>query len=531
MVKRSILLALLVLSGLAGLRAHSTPQAAAADSFDLIIRNARVMDGSGNPWMRADVAVRNGRIAAIGRLDGAAAARVIDARDRYVAPGFIDVHSHAAPGLARDGLRQGQPLLAQGVTTIVANPDGGGPIDLAKQRADLERGGLGVNVMLLIGHGSVRSAVMGSANRKPTEDEMSRMETLVRAGMREGAYGLSSGLYYVPGFFATTEEVIALAKVAGEAGGLYTSHIRDEGNYSVGVVAAVQEVIRVAEEANVIGIVSHMKTLGPDNWGLSVACTTRIDQARARGVQVFADQYPYEASSTGLVAALLPGHEGGREALLKRLADPDARLRLLASARENLRRRGGPASIVMAFYAADRGLEGKSLADIAASRGAPPAETALDLIERGDASIVSFNMSEADIAHIMRQPYTMTSSDGDLVPMGAGRPHPRNYGAHARKLAVYARERGVVTLESAVRSMTSLPAAVFGLTDRGVIRPGAWADLAVFDPNEIRDRATYTEPHQLAAGMAFVLVNGQVVIEDGTFTKAMPGRVLKRNAP
>jgi N-acyl-D-amino-acid deacylase len=498
MVKRSILLALLVLSGLAGLRAHSTPQAAAADSFDLIIRNARVMDGSGNPWMRADVAVRNGRIAAIAPLDGAAAARVLEARDRHVAPGFIDVHSHAAPGLARDGLRQGQPLLAQGVTTIVANPDGGGPIDLAKQRADLERGGLGVNVMLLIGHGSVRSAVMGSANRKPTEDEMSRMETLVRAGMREGAYGLSSGLYYVPGFFATTEEVIALAKVAGEAGGLYTSHIRDEGNYSVGVVAAVQEVIRVAEEANVIGIVSHMKTLGPDNWGLSVACTTRIDQARARGVQVFADQYPYEASSTGLVAALLPGHEGGREALLKRLADPDARLRLLASARENLRRRGGPASIVMAFYAADRGLEGKSL---------------------------------ADIAHIMRQPYTMTSSDGDLVPMGAGRPHPRNYGAHARKLAVYARERGVVTLESAVRSMTSLPAAVFGLTDRGVIRPGAWADLAVFDPNEIRDRATYTEPHQLAAGMAFVLVNGQVVIEDGTFTKAMPGRVLKRNAP
>jgi N-acyl-D-amino-acid deacylase len=521
----SFLLLCLVLAG-----SRTTGQQPSADGrFDLLIINGRVMDGSGNPWFRADIGIANGRIAALGRLDRTKAARVIDAGDRYVTPGFIDVHSHTGPALARDGLRQAQPLLAQGVTTVVANPDGGGPVDLASQRADLERGGTGVNVMLLIGHGSVRSAVMGRVNRKPSEDEMSRMEQMVRAAMREGAYGLSSGLYYVPGSFATTDEVIVLARAAGESGGLYTSHLRDEGNYNVGVVAAVQEVVRVAEEAGVIGIVTHMKALGPDSWGLAVACTTRIDQARARGVQVFADQYPYEASSTSLVAALLPGQEGGREALMTRLADPPARRTLAAGVRENFRRRGGPASLVIAFYSPDRTLEGKSIADIAAARGTAPEEAVLDLIARGDASIVSFNMSEADITHIMRQPYTMTSSDGDLVPMGAGRPHPRNNGAFARKLAVYVRERGVVSLESAVRAATSLSATVFGLGDRGVIRPGAWADLAIFDLQEVRDRATYLEPHQLATGMAFVLVNGQIAVEDGKLTGAMAGRVIRKN--
>jgi N-acyl-D-amino-acid deacylase len=521
----SLLLLSLILAG----ARPAGQQPAAAERFDLLITNGRVMDGSGNPWFRADIGIAGGRIAAVGRLDRTKAARVIDAADRYVTPGFIDVHSHTGPALARDGLRQAHPLLAQGVTTIVANPDGGGPVDLAGQRAELERSGTGVNVMLLIGHGSVRSAVMGRVNRKPSEDEMGRMEDLVRAAMREGAYGLSSGLYYVPGSFAATEEVVALARVAGEVGGLYTSHIRDEGTYNVGVVAAVQEVIRVAEEAGVIGIVTHMKALGPDAWGLSVACTTRIDQARARGVQVYADQYPYEASSTSLVAALLPGQEGGREALVKRIQDPALRPQLAATVRENFRRRGGPASLVIAFYSPDRTLEGKSIADIAAGRGAAPEEAVLDLVSRGDASIVSFNMSEADITHIMRQPYTMTSSDGDMVPMGAGRPHPRNNGAFARKLAVYVRDRGVVSLESAVRSATSLSATVFGLGDRGVIRPGAWADLAIFDLKEVRDHATYLDPHQLATGMSWVLVNGQVAVEEGKFTDALSGRVIRKS--
>jgi N-acyl-D-amino-acid deacylase len=472
------------------------------------------MDGSGNPWIRADIGIRAGRIASIGRLSTAAATRTIEAADRLVTPGFIDVHTHAGEGLVRGPLRQGQPLLAQGVTTIVANPDGGGPTDVAAQATQLESGGVGPNVALLIGHGSVRRAVMGEANRAPTSEELERMRTLVRRAMEQGAFGLSSGLFYVPGSFAKTEEVITLAATAGERGGLYTSHIRDEADYNIGVVAAVQEVIRIAEEAHVTGIVSHMKALGPDNLGLANAMTARIDSARARGVEVFADQYPYEASSTSLRAALLP--------LGVPLEGSDAILR------ENLRRRGGADAIQIAFCKADPSLEGKTLRQIAQARGATPEAAAVDIIGRGGASIVSFNMSENDIRHIMKQPYTMASSDGGLVLPNEGKPHPRDYGAFARRLGVYVRERHVVSLEFAVRSMTSLPAAVFGMKDRGFIREGAAADIAVFDPAAVRDVATYIDPHHLAEGMSYVLVNGVVVIDNGKFTTAIPGKVLKK---
>jgi N-acyl-D-aspartate/D-glutamate deacylase len=493
----------------AGVLASAQP---AQPGFDVLIRNGRVMDGTGNPWLRADIGIRGDRIAAIGRLADGTARRIIDAADRLVTPGFIDVHSHAAEGLARPQLRQGRPLLAQGITTIVANPDGGGPVDLAAQRTRLESGGLGPNVALLIGHGSVRREVLGNANRAPTGEELERMRTLVRRGMSEGAFGLSSGLFYTPGSFAKIEEVIALARVAGERGGVYTSHIRDEANYNIGLVASVQEVVRVAEEANVVGIVTHMKALGPDNWGLSVAATSRIDGARARGVQVFADQYPYEASSTNLRAALLPGG-----------IDPTE-----ASVRENLKRRGGPDSIQIAVFKPDPSLEGQTLAQIAASRKASPEETAMELISRGSASIVSFNMSEADIRHIMTRPYTMASSDGGLILPSEGKPHPRDYGAFARRLAVYVRERNVVALEFAIRSMTTLPASVFSIKDRGMLREGAFADLAIFDPAKIRDVATYADPHHVAEGMSYVLVNGVVVVDDAKFTEALPGRVLRK---
>ena len=501
------------------------------EPYDLLILDGRVLDGSGNPWIRADIGIRDERIAAIGRLTGATAARTIDAADRYVAPGFIDAHSHAASGLARPELSQGQPLLAQGVTTIVANPDGGGPLDLAGQRATLEGQGIGVNVALLIGHNTVRTAVLGADERAPTDGELEEMQALVRQGMEDGAFGLSSGLFYAPGSYAATEEVIALARIAGEYGGLYTSHIRDEGNYSAGgLLAAVDEVIRIAEEGGLTGVVTHMKALGPDSWGLSVAATTHIDAARRRGIAVFADQYPYEASSTSLSAALVPrwAHEGGDEALVARIEDPDVRARMLAEVTENLARRGGPASIVVARYEPDPSLEGQTLEDIAEARGAKPEDAALELIAAGSVSIVSFNMSEDDIEHIMRQPYTMTSSDGGLVAMGEGRPHPRNNGAFARKIARYVNERGTIGLEFAVRATTSLPASVFGMTDRGVIREGAWADILVFDPAAVRDTATYTDPHRLAEGMSFVIVNGTLVVDEGRFTDARPGRVLTR---
>lgn len=507
---RTIPVFLLVLLGLLG--PLDLPGGAQQPPFDVLIQNARVMDGTGNPWMLADVGIRGDRIAAVGRLRGAAARRTIDAAGRVVTPGFIDVHSHAGEGLARPQLKQGQPLLAQGVTTIFANPDGGGPVDLAAQRGQFEKGGLGPNVALLIGHGAVRRAVIGAANRAPNDAELNRMRDLVRRGMEQGAYGLSSGLFYTPGSFARTEEVIELAKVTAPFGGVYTSHVRDEADYNIGIVASVQEVIRIAEEGGVIGVVSHMKALGPDNWGLTFAATQRMEDARARGVQVFADQYPYEASSTSLAAALVPG--GAQPAL--------------DIVRENLRRRGGPKAVQIAFHKADPSIEGKTLDVIARERKVTPEDAALDIIGKGGASIVSFNMSEQDIANIMRKPYTMTSSDGGLVLPTEGKPHPRNNGAFARKLALYVRDRGVVGLEFAIRSMTSLPAAVFGMKDRGIIREGAIADLAIFDPSRVRDRATYTDPHHLADGMDFVLVNGVLVLDGGKFTDALPGRVLRK---
>jgi N-acyl-D-amino-acid deacylase len=506
----------------------------AQPSFDLLIRGGRVLDGSGNPWMQQDIAVRDGRIAAVGRLTDATATRIIDADGRFVAPGFIDVHSHAAEGMTRATLRQAQPLLAQGVTTIVANPDGGGPVDLAAQRAELEKEGIGPNVALLIGHGRIRGSVVGSADRAPTGEELERMRELVRRAMKEGAFGLSSGLFYTPGSFAKTDEVIELAKVAAASGGIYTSHIRDEGNYNIGVVAAVQEVIQIAEQAGTIGIVSHAKALGPDNWGLAHAITHRIASARARGIQVFADQYPYEASSTSLRAALLP--DGVRIPTAEQLARPDAMTpeqrdifeHAERVATENLRRRGGAAAILIAHYRPDRTLEGQSLQQIADARQQTAVRTALELIAAQSPSIVSFNMSEDDIAELMRQPYTMTSSDGGLVAMGEGKPHPRNYGAFARKLSRYVRERQTITLEHAIRSMTSLPAAVFGIRDRGIVREGSAADLVVFDLDRVAERSTYTDPHQLAEGMAYVLVNGTLVIDSGKFTEARPGQVLRR---
>jgi N-acyl-D-amino-acid deacylase len=489
---------------------------AAQSGFDVLIRNARVMDGAGNPWIRAEIGLRDGRIAAVGKLEGTPASRVVDAGDRVVAPGFIDVHSHAGESLARDSLRGAAPLIAQGVTTIVVNPDGGGPIDLADQRTQLERGGVGVNVGLLIGHGSVRTAVMGEQPRAATAAELEQMLQLVRRAMDEGAFGLSSGLFYIPGRFATTEEVIALARVAAEHGGVYTSHIRDEADYGVGVVAAVEEVIRIAEGARLRGIVTHMKTLGPDNWGKSAALVDRIAAARARGIEVFADQYPWDASSTTLAAALLPDGASGQPAKDVKVAE------------ENLRRRGGAGSIRIAFHQADRALEGQTLEQIARARNTTAVAAALDIIAQGTASIVSTNMSEEDIETIMRQPYTMTSSDGHLVEPGAGFPHPRNNGSHARKLARYVRERRTISLEFAVRAATSLPALVFGMEDRGVIREGAWGDLVIFDPATVQERATYADPHPFATGVAYVFVNGVLAMEDGRLTAARAGRVLRR---
>lgn len=506
---------------------------ASAAEYDVLIRHGRVVDGTGAPWVRADVAIAGDRIAAVGKLEGSAAKHVIDATGLYVAPGFIDGHTHAGPALTVARTAAAEPLLRQGITTAFVNPDGGGPTDLAAQREALAKSGPGVNVALLIGHNSVRSAVLGSDDRTPEAAELARMAALVRRAFEQGAFGLSAGPFYSQGTFSKTEEHIALARVAAEFDGFYTSHVRDEADYSVGVVAAVDEVIRVAREARLPGIVTHIKVLGPRVWGLSGEIIRRIDAARADGVEVFADQYPYEASSTGLTAALVPSwvQAGGTGALRGRLENPETRARIRNEMVENLARRAGAANIQIRSHRANPALEGKRLDAIARERVAEPVDVAIDLILAGGAQIVSFNMDERDVRAFMVQPWTMTCSDGELVAPGEGVPHPRSYGPYARKLRRYVVEEKVLTLERAIHSMTGLPAMVFRVRDRGQIRPGAFADLAIFDLAAVRDRATYEAPHQLSEGMRHVLINGQRVLQDDALTGVRAGRVLTRQRP
>jgi N-acyl-D-aspartate/D-glutamate deacylase len=500
-------------------------------AYDVLIRNGRVLDGSGNPWISADVAITGDRIGAIGRLDRSTAARSIDATGLYVAPGFIDTHTHDGPGLTTAALSAAQPQLAQGITTVFINPDGGGDVDLAAQRTKLLKNPLGVNVAQFIGHGSVREAVMGTVDRHATPAEIEQMRALVRRGMQEGAWGLSAGPFYVPGNYADTAEFVALAKVAAEHGGVFQSHIRDESNYSIGVLASVEEVITVAREARLPSIVTHIKALGPGVWGFSMPIVRRIEQARAEGLEVWADQYPYDASATSLQAALVPAwaQAGGTGALRARLSDPALGAKIRSEMTENLRRRGGAGRIQFRRFVPEPSIEGLTLARVAADRRMDPVDAAIDLIAKGSAGIVSRSMDEDDVRVFMRQRWTMTASDGDLVPFGEGVPHPRSYGTFPRKIRRYVVDDHVLALEDAVRSMTSLPARVFGLNDRGELRPGAHADIVVFDLANVRDRATYSQPHQLAEGMVHVFVNGRAAIANGKFTAERAGRILRRD--
>lgn len=506
---------------------HGTAQG--GGTYDLVLRDGRVFDGSGAPWVRMDIGITDGRITATGDLGDASARTVLDLDGLYVSPGFIDTHSHAAGGLGRQDRSAGLPLVAQGITTVFVNPDGGGATDLAAQRADLLEHGIGVNVAQFVPHGSVRRAVIGMDDRAPTAAELDRMRAMVRRGMEEGAFGLSSGPYYAPGSYSDTDELVALAEIASDYGGAYQSHIRDESNYSIGLLAAVDEVIEISRRAELTGVVTHVKALGPPVWGFSAAVAHRIERAREEGLPVFADQYPYEASATGLSGALAPrwALAGGQDSLEARIRRPADRARLAEDIAANLERRGGADRIQFRYYAPDRSAEGRTLAEIAAERGEDPVDATIRILDEGGASIVSFNMHTSDVDRLMAQPWVMTSSDGDLPSFGDGVPHPRSYGTFPRKLGHYARDRGVVDVGTAIRSMTHLPALVYGLGDRGLIRPGMVADIVVFDMDAVNDPATFTDPHQYAEGMVHVLVNGQFGIRDGTFTNATPGEVLR----
>ncbi len=505
---------------------------AAAEDYDLLIRGARVVDGTGAPWRRADVAVRGDTIVAVARHIEGGAARVVESGDRMLAPGFIDIHVHAREGIFRSP--GALNYVRQGVTTLVEGPDGSSALPLGPFLDKVEALGPGVNLASLVGHGSIRELVLGRADRPPEAAELARMQELVRQAMREGAFGLSTGLFYVPGSFAQTAEVVELARVAGELGGIHVSHMRDE---AARVLDSVLETIAIGEHGQLPTQVTHHKMIGRAAWGRSALSLKLVEAARARGVDVTIDQYPYTASSTALQAALLPAWalEGGADDLRDRLADPALRARILEVVKDKIRNeRGGgdPRNIAIAACGFDRTLEGQTLASILEGRGLPAtvenaAVLALEIVERGGASGIFHAISEEDVERILVSPYTMVASDGEIPGFGQGAPHPRSYGTFARVLAVYVREKKLLSLEEAVRKMTSLPAARLGLGDRGLLRPGMKADLVLFDPDTVRDRATFEKPHQYAEGVSLVVVNGRVVLDGERMTGARPGRVLR----
>jgi dihydroorotase/N-acyl-D-amino-acid deacylase len=539
MSRRSITL-LLLTAGLALALLQTTYSQAPA--FDLVIRNGRIVDGTGSPWYLADVGVKGDTIAAVRpRLD-AGSARVIDARGQVVSPGFIDVHAHVEAGDEGPDM-VGSPAaennVRQGVTTVIGAPDGGGSVQVGAYLAKVAGAKPAINVGSFIGHGAVRGAVVGQANRPATPDELDKMRELVRTGMREGAFGLSTGLFYVPGNYAPLEEVIELAKVAGQLGGIHQSHMREEGAH---VLDSVRETIAIGEKGGLPTQVTHHKIIGKANWGKSVETLRLIDEARARGVDATIDQYPYTASSTSIQGGLVPqwAQAGGRETMLKGLQDETTRGKVLAAIAntiENDRGGGDPANVVLAACAWDPSLAGKSLAQVLRDRGRPvtiqrAAELVVEIVEKGGCSAIYHAISEDDLIRIMKHPATMIASDAapGVPTFGKNVPHPRAYGTFARVLGVYVREKQVLTLEDAIRKMAGFPAARLGLPDRGVLRPGMKADVVVFDPATVKDTATFEKPHQYAVGVSAVVVNGQVALENGKMTGARGGVALRRNA-
>src|SRR2546422_6178735 len=499
--------------------------------YDLLLRNGLIVDGSGSPWYRGDIAIRGDTIVRIAPSITEPATRVIDLGGQVLAPGFIDIHTHARRGIF--DVPTADNYIRQGVTTVMEGPDGSSPVPLAPFLARLDALPKSINIGSFIGQGSIRSAVIGDVDRKPTAKELDKMRTLVEQGMKDGAFGLSTGLFYVPGTFTPTAEVIELAKVAARFGGIHESHMRDEAS---SVVESVKETIAIGEQGGLPTHVSHHKIIGKGNWGKSVETLRLVDEARARGVDATIDQYPYTASSTGIGSALLPAWalEGGRQSTLKRMQTPSTRSEIRAEIIRLIKEeRGGgdPQNVQLARCDWDHALDGKRLGDVTKRRGLEPtienaADTVLWIIEQGGCQGIFHAMNEEDLQRILRHPPTMIGSDGEVPIFGQASPHPRSYGTFVRVLGRYVRDLKVITLEDAVRKMSAYPAQRTGLADRGVLREGMKADIAVFDPNTIRDLATFEQPHQYAEGVSLVVVNGQIAFEDGKMTAARPGRVL-----
>jgi len=512
------------------------------EGADLLIRDARIVDGTGNPWTRGDVAIRDGRIIAMGPSIDIESVETIEAAGRVLAPGFIDIHTHVESSEGRSGL-EGSPradnFILDGVTTIVTGNCGSSETDLAAYRDRLDM--LGINVATLIGHNSIRRQVMGSDDRPPSPEELESMQALIEKAMQDGAVGFSTGLLYVPGTYATTDEVVSLAKVAAAHGGVYSSHIREQG---AKLHDSVNEAVFIGQEANMPVQVSHFKIKGRTRWGTIGDAIALVEDHRQNGLDVVIDVYPYERASTNL-GVNLPRWAVAGSALniAERINDPETRMRIITEMRAMLDDGGYPdySFATVAQYAPNPELNGMTISEINQSLGREPSidneiDTILEMMIEGGAAgnsqggaMVYHYMSNDDVDTILRYPNAAVASDGGVVTPGRGHPHPRSYGTNARVLADYVRNRGVLTLEDAIRRMTSLPARTFGFHDRGIIRPGFVADLVLFDPERVVDKATFADPHNFSEGFDTVIVNGIRVVNDGQITDQRPGQFIAYN--
>jgi N-acyl-D-aspartate/D-glutamate deacylase len=510
------------------LTAWITTQPQTPPRFDLVILGGRVVDGSGTPARRADVAIKDGRIAGIGTFSAQDGRDAINATGLVVAPGFIDVHTHA-DDIAEQP--RAENFVRMGVTSIVAGNCGTSALDIAEELNQVRQIGASVNFATLIGHNTVRRAAMGTENRVPRIPELAKMKSLVWRAMTDGAVGFSTGLQYVPGTYARMPEIIELARIAGNAGGVYASHMRNEGT---ALEESIRETIRVGEAAGARIEISHLKVDSPNRWGASVKALALIDQARARGTIVTGDQYAYTAASSSL-GIRFPGWalEGGQDKIAERLNDAETWTKIKAEIVQLLAERGlsDLSFAVVASYKADPSFNGLTMKQVAAKlKGSETAdaqlEAAREMMLNDGASMVYHFMSEEDVERIMKHPQIGFASDSSVLTPGQGVPHPRGYGNNVRVLGEYVRKRGVLTLEEAIRKMTSLPAAQFRFARRGAIREGFAADLTIFDPSTVGDRATFERPHEFATGVPYVIVNGVPVVRNGEHTGARPGQVL-----
>jgi N-acyl-D-amino-acid deacylase len=499
-----------------------------ARHFDLVITDARIVDGSGNPWFRADVGIKDGRIARVGRINPADGVKTIDAKGQILAPGFIDVHTHVESIYNQPAAEN---FIRMGVTSLVTGNCGTSTTEVAEFLARAKQQPIGVNLATLIAHGSVRRKVMGLVDRDPTPDETKKMEALVEQGMKDGAVGLSTGLIYVPGTFAKTDEIVNLARIVARYGGVYATHMRNEGDK---VVDAIRESIEIGEKAGLPVEISHFKISSKKLWGQSPVTLGLVREARARGLMVTVDQYAYTASSTSLDSRLPSWlRAGGFEEGKQRLTDKATRDRVVSEMKEALKRSGfrDYSYAMVANYGADKSFNGKSIAEITKQvRGKKDVKSQIEQIinmyEAGGAGMVYHGMSEDDVQRIMREPFTMIASDSGVRQLDESVPHPRGYGNNVRVLGHYVRELQLLSLEDAIRKMTSLPAQTFGFRYRGMVREGFAADLVIFDEKTIADRATFDRPHQFPVGISYVLVNGELAFADGQMTGARAGVAL-----